>query len=199
MDALKGSILWGTEEIVHAKSCNSASVLVLVGGCVFSPALALLLGYTLQQLPGEGCLGRASGQEGGPPWYNWEWRYGHPRIILVCIWDWNMLSSEVRQMCSGDELLFWPSLHIGNGFCSILCHSDVGPAKSHSIAPLSVGARDGGLAEVLYLCMQTAMGEPSDLQRTGKVIAEWKPISCWLLYVSSGYQNKLNKPMLNCL
>ncbi|KAK2527638.1 hypothetical protein Q9966_010214 [Columba livia] len=47
-------------------------------------------------------------------------------------------------------------------------HSDVGPAKSHSIAPLSVGARDGGLGEVLYLCMQTAM-EASILSYDGSM------------------------------
>lgn len=106
---------------------------------------------------------RASGKEGGPPRYNWEGDMGVLALELfvfgtemcsVLRWDRIVQAMNCNPSDTVDETIFahWQWI------LSYSLHSDVGSAKSHSITPLPVEARDGSSGEFLYPCIQLTRG-----------------------------------------
>lgn len=119
---------------------------------VLFPASALLLDYTLEQFPGEGYLGELQG------------RKEEDRYSQDC-------GPGIRLFVFGNEMFPAPAVNsnpfetwVGNGLQAVLCHSVVGPAKSHGITSLSVEVRNRGLGEFLNLCIQITHGGPFKLK-----------------------------------
>lgn len=131
----------------------------------FFPASPLFLGYTLEQLLGKGYLGGLQGRKEKPPWYNWEGRYGGLALSLfvfgtetcsVLRWDGSVQAINVTHVTL--VLRLW--LQSGDRFYGLLCHSNVGPAKSQYY-PLCLslsGRQRQGLGQFLYPCIQITHG-----------------------------------------